>query len=53
MPLFAVPELALSVAEVYQTSREQTLRVTEPAITALVPNLEALLGEVRAWLRPL
>ena len=53
MPLFAAPELAHTMAVVYQTSREQPLRVTEPAITALVPNLEALLGEVRAWLRPL
>ena len=53
MPLFAAPELAHAMAEVYQTSREQPLSVTEPVLTALVPNLEALLGEVRGWLRPL
>jgi HPt (histidine-containing phosphotransfer) domain-containing protein len=53
MPLFATPQLAQTTAEVYQTSREQPLSVSAPAVSALVPNLEALLGEVRTWLHPL
>ncbi len=53
MPLFAAPELAQQMAEVYQTSRQQPLSVTTPAMNALVPNFETLLAEVRAWLHPL
>jgi HPt (histidine-containing phosphotransfer) domain-containing protein len=53
MPLFATPELAQTMAALYQTSREQPLHVSGPAVTALVPTLEGLLTEVRAWLHPL
>jgi HPt (histidine-containing phosphotransfer) domain-containing protein len=53
MPLFATPELAQTMAELYQTSRQQALQVTGPAVTALVPKLEGLLADVRAWLHPL
>ena len=50
MPLFSELELAQSITDLYQTSREQPLRVTAPLFTALVPNLSSLLVEVRAWL---
>jgi len=49
MALFATPSLAQAMTDLYQTSREQPLGVTGPAFTALVPSLEALLVEVRAW----
>ena len=50
MPLFATEPLAQGMTDLYKTSREQPLTVTGPVFTALVPNLEALLAEVRAWL---
>ncbi len=50
MPLFTTETLAQAMAELYQTSREQPLSVTHSMFTALVPSLEALLAEVRAWL---
>ncbi len=50
MPLFAVEPLAQAMTELYANSRVQALNVTGPAFTALVPSLEALLAEVRAWL---
>ena len=50
MPLFSEPGLAQTITDLYQTSREQPLRVTAPLFTALVPNLSSLLLEVRAWL---
>jgi HPt (histidine-containing phosphotransfer) domain-containing protein len=50
MPLFAVESLSQAMTDLYKTSREQALSVTGPAFTALVPSLEALLVEVRAWL---
>ena len=50
MPLFATESLAQAMTDLYKTSREQTLSVTGPAFTALVPSLETLLAEVRAWL---
>ena len=50
MPLFAAEPLAQAMTDLYKTSREQPLAVTGPAFTALVPSLEALLAEVRAWL---
>jgi HPt (histidine-containing phosphotransfer) domain-containing protein len=52
MPLFTEPGLSQAMTDLYQTSREQGLHVTAPVFTALVPNLEALLVEVRAWLVP-
>jgi len=53
MPLFVEPNLAQSMADLYQTSREQPLSVTAPLFTALVPKLSALRVEVGQWLRPL
>ncbi len=53
MPLFAVEPLAQTVTDLYKTSREQPLTVTEHAFTALVPSLVILLGEVRALLAAL
>ena len=50
MPLFATESLVQAMTDLYQTSREQALSVTGPVFTALVPSLEALLVEVRAWL---
>ena len=50
MPLFTEPGLTQAITNLYQTSREQPLSVTTPLFTALVPNLIALLAEVRAWL---
>ena len=53
MPLFAAESVAQAVTDLYQTSREKPLAVTGPLFTALVPSLETLLVEVRAWLRAL
>jgi len=53
MPLFATESLAQAMTDLYQTSRELPLEVTGPVFTALVPSLEALLVEVRAWLSAL
>ncbi|MEY4726443.1 MAG: hypothetical protein RLZ36_1070 [Pseudomonadota bacterium] len=50
LPLFAVESLAQAMTELYANSRVQPLSVTGPVFTALVPSLEALLVEVRAWL---
>ena len=50
MPLFTSASLAQAMTDLYKTSREEALSVTGPAFTALVPSLEALLAEVRAWL---
>ncbi len=50
MPLFAVESLAQDMTELYANSRTQPLSVTGSVFTALVPSLEALLAEVRAWL---
>jgi HPt (histidine-containing phosphotransfer) domain-containing protein len=50
MPLFAVEHLAQAMTELYATSRTQPLSVTASVFTALVPSLESLLAEVRAWL---
>jgi HPt (histidine-containing phosphotransfer) domain-containing protein len=50
MPLFANESLAQTMTDLYKTSREHALSVTGPVFTALVPSLEALLVEVRAWL---
>jgi HPt (histidine-containing phosphotransfer) domain-containing protein len=53
MPLFATQFLAQAMTDLYQTSREQPLGVTGPIFTALVPSLQTLLVEVRAWLSAL
>jgi HPt (histidine-containing phosphotransfer) domain-containing protein len=53
MALFAVAPMAQSIADLYQTSRQAPLAMTGAAFTALVPNLEQLLAEVRAYLRAL
>ncbi len=50
MPLFTDPGLTQAMTALYQSSREQSLDVTAPLFTALVPKLEGLLTEVRAWL---
>lgn len=53
MPLFTVEPLAQAMTDLYQTSREKPLDVTGPVFTALVPSLETLLVEVRAYLSAL
>jgi HPt (histidine-containing phosphotransfer) domain-containing protein len=53
MPLFARADLGQAVTDLYQHSRQQPLAVTTDGFTSLVPNLEGLLVEVRAWLAAL
>jgi HPt (histidine-containing phosphotransfer) domain-containing protein len=50
MSLFACADLAQSITNLYQQSRQQPLEVTSASFTSLVPSLQALLAEVRAWL---
>jgi HPt (histidine-containing phosphotransfer) domain-containing protein len=47
--LFAHPVLAQAVTDLYQTSRNHSLVATRNNFETILPNLEALLGEVRAW----
>ncbi len=49
MSLFAHPVLAQAVTDLYQNSRNQGLDATRVTFESILPNLEALLGEVRAW----
>ena len=49
MSLFAHPVLAQAVADLYQTSRNHSSLATRSGFETILPNLEALLGEVRAW----
>jgi HPt (histidine-containing phosphotransfer) domain-containing protein len=49
MPLFAHPMLAQAVTELYQNSRNQPLDTTRGIFESILPHLEALLAEVRAW----
>ncbi len=49
MSLFAAPVLAQAVIDLYQISRNQPLSATKSSFESILPNLEALLGEVRAW----
>ncbi len=53
MPLFAAEPLSQAMTDLYQSSREQPLDEVIPKFTALVPNLNLLLAEVRTWLAPL
>jgi len=53
MPLFSVECLAQNITDLYQNCRQQPLSVTGAAFTALVPSLERLLVDVRAYLRAL
>lgn len=53
MPLFARADLGQAITELYQQSRQQPLANTAASFTSLVPNLEGLLAEVRAWLSAL
>ena len=53
MPLFTTESLAQAMTDLYQTSRDKPLTVTGPIFTALVPSLEGLRVEVRAWLHAL
>jgi HPt (histidine-containing phosphotransfer) domain-containing protein len=50
MPLFTGESLAQAMTNLYQTSREEPLAVTQASYTRLVPDLLTLLTEVRAWL---
>ena len=50
MPLFARADLGQAITELYQHSRQQPLDSTAATFTSLVPSLEGLLAEVRAWL---
>ena len=49
MSLFSAPALAQAVAELYQHSRQQPLDATREGFQSILPNLEALLAEVRIW----
>lgn len=53
MPLFARADLGQAITELYQHSRQQPLGTTAARFTSLVPSLEGLLAEVRAWLQAL
>jgi HPt (histidine-containing phosphotransfer) domain-containing protein len=47
--LFAHPTLAQAVTALYQNSRNQPLIATQHTFETILPNLEALLDEVRVW----
>ncbi len=49
MSLFSAPALAQAVADLYQHSRQQPLEATREGFQSILPNLEALLAEVRVW----
>lgn len=49
MPLFANPELAQKVTDLYQTSRTKPFGETCVVFNELAPNLRVLLKEVHAW----
>ncbi len=53
MPLFAVESLAQAMADLYESSRQKPVAETGAAFTSLVPSLESLLVEARAWLSAL
>jgi len=53
MALFTGEDLAQRVTTLYHSSRNQPLDATGAEFTALVPTLNTLLTEVRAWLGPL
>ena len=50
MAIFVAPTLALQVEVLYKNCRTQPLAATATEFNALVPNFEALMGEVRTWL---
>jgi HPt (histidine-containing phosphotransfer) domain-containing protein len=49
MPLFARPELAKQITDLYQTSRTKPFGETCAVFNDLAPNLRVLLKEVHAW----
>jgi HPt (histidine-containing phosphotransfer) domain-containing protein len=49
MPLFAHPDLAKKVTDLYQTSRTKPFGETCAVFNELAPNLRVLLKEVHAW----
>ena len=53
LPLFARADLGQAITDLYQVSRQQPLSATAAGFTPLVPSLQGLLAEVRAWLAPL
>ena len=53
LPLFVRADLGQAVIDLYQHSRQQPLSATATTFTSLVPSLEGLLAEVRAWLAAL
>ena len=50
MGIFVVPTIAFQVDLLYRNCRNQPLTTTEAEFNALVPNLQTLLSEVKAWL---
>lgn len=50
MAVFVVPTLAFQIEMLYKNCRNSPISATESEFNALVPNFEALLGEVRTWL---
>jgi len=50
LALFAQPSLAQAVTDLYKSSRNQPLDVTRNTFESILPNLKALLSEVKDWL---
>jgi HPt (histidine-containing phosphotransfer) domain-containing protein len=53
LPMFTGDSFGASIIELYAKSRQQPFEVTQSQFTALVPNLELLLSEVRSRLNAL
>jgi HPt (histidine-containing phosphotransfer) domain-containing protein len=49
IPLFAKENLAQAVAKLYSESRQQSLQLTKDVYLSMLPSLNILLSEVRAW----
>jgi len=50
IPLFTTESLAQAMTDLYQTSRQEKLALTQATYKTLVHDLSSLLIEVRAWL---
>ena len=50
VPLFCHPDLAQAITDLYRDSRQASAEVTRERYRDLAPVLQALAGEVEAWL---
>jgi hypothetical protein len=50
IPLFTTESLAQAMTDLYQTSRQEKLALTQATYQTLVHDLSSLLTEVRGWL---